>query len=197
MAGVNLTPALREEYEGLFQSCTVSPEHEMTAQSLAGRIVEKRARYESVATQLTIPWYFVGIVHSMEASLNFGTHMHNGDPLTARTVHEPRNRPVSGSPPFTWEESAEDALRLEKLDQWQDWSLAGTLYQLERYNGFGYRTEHPEVLTPYLWSFSNHYTKGKFVADHKFDPDAVSKQCGAAVLLSQIARDLHLKFEIN
>lgn len=35
----------------------------------------------------------------------------------------------------------------------------------------------------FLWSFSTIYEKGKFVADGKFDANAVSKQCGAALLL--------------
>ena len=61
------------------------------------------------------------------------------------------------------------------------------LYQLEAYNGFGYRTRHPEVLTPYLWSFSNHYTSGKYVADGTWSPTAKSKQCGAAVILRRLA----------
>ena len=37
--------------------------------------------------------------------------------------------------------------------------------------------------TPYLWSFSKLYEKGKYVADGRFDPEAVSKQCGAAVMI--------------
>jgi lysozyme family protein len=55
------------------------------------------------------------------------------------------------------------------------------LYLLEAYNGFGYRPRG--VPTPYLWSFSNLYRSGKYVADGKFDRNAVSKQCGAAVML--------------
>lgn len=55
------------------------------------------------------------------------------------------------------------------------------LYLLEAYNGFGYRSQF--VPTPYLWSFSNLYSAGKFVADGKFDATAVSKQCGAAVMM--------------
>jgi hypothetical protein len=69
------------------------------------------------------------------------------------------------------------------LDRWQDWSLAGVLYRLEAYNGFGYRKHHPEVRTPYLWSFSQHYGAGKYVQDGVWSPTAVSQQCGAAVLL--------------
>jgi lysozyme family protein len=42
------------------------------------------------------------------------------------------------------------------------------------------------VLSPYLWSGSQHYTSGKFVADGTFDPDAVSKQSGAAVILRRM-----------
>jgi lysozyme family protein len=129
----------------------------------------------------------------MEASLNFQTHLHNGDSLTERTLHEPKNRPERGSPPFTWEESAKDALTLEHLDQWHDWSLAGILYRLERYNGFGYRRRHPPVSTPYLWSFSNFYTSGKYVRDGVFSETAVSDQCGAAVLLFQLNNDLTLE----
>jgi lysozyme family protein len=58
------------------------------------------------------------------------------------------------------------------------------LYFFERYNGMGYRMRR--VATPYLWSFSNLYRTGKFVQDGHFDPDAVSKQCGAALMLKAI-----------
>ena len=55
------------------------------------------------------------------------------------------------------------------------------LYRLEAYNGFGYRSSGRA--TPYLWSFSNLYSTGKFVADGHFEPKAHSQQCGAAVML--------------
>jgi lysozyme family protein len=95
----------------------------------------------------------------------------------------PAGRPVKGTPPFTWEESAADALTLRKIDQWKDWTIEGVLYQIEGYNGWGYRLHHPTVLTPYLWSFSNHYIKGKYIADGTWSDNAVSNQCGAGVLL--------------
>ena len=120
----------------------------------------------------------------MECGFNFGTHLHNGDPLSARTVHVPKGRPADGEPPFTWLESARDSLVLKKLDRIDDWSLPHMLYLLEAYNGFGYRPQF--VPTPYLWSFSNLYTAGKFTADGKFDANAVSKQCGAAVMLRML-----------
>ena len=65
-----------------------------------------------------------------------------------------------------------------------DWSLPGVLYQLEKYNGFGYRPLG--IPSPYLWSFSNHYTRGKFTSDNHFDPNAVSQQVGAAAILHRM-----------
>src|SRR5207344_1050510 len=57
----------------------------------------------------------------------------------------------------------------------------------ESYNGMGYRRFHPEVKTPYLWSFTHHYTRGKYVADGTWSPTTVSKQVGAAALLRRLA----------
>ena len=65
-----------------------------------------------------------------------------------------------------------------------DWSLASMLVRWEQYNGMGYRLRG--LASPYLWSFSNLYTGGLFVADHVFDSDAKSQQCGAAVLLKRL-----------
>jgi lysozyme family protein len=58
------------------------------------------------------------------------------------------------------------------------------LYRLEAYNGFGYRRKG--VPSPYLWSFCNLYERGKYVADGQYDPNAVSKQCGAGVMLKKL-----------
>lgn len=187
MAKIALTRALAEEYASLFDDCVIDTQNAPAIDRTAQAIAANQPRYEGVAGRVGIPWYVIGVIHAMEASLRFDRHLHNGDPLTARTVQVPPGRPLAGSPPFSWEESAEDALRLERLDQWTDWSIPGTLYKLEAYNGFGYRTRHPEVLTPYLWSFSNHYISGKYVADGTWSATAKSKQCGAAVLLRRLA----------
>jgi lysozyme family protein len=48
-----------------------------------------------------------------------------------------------------------------------DWSTPAVLHRLEGFNGYGYRKFHPNVPSPYLWSGSNHYTRGKYIADGK------------------------------
>jgi lysozyme family protein len=182
-----MTAAQRRRYELLYESCLCRPKRKAEVNRLVRRISTNRKRYEKVGKAVGVPWYVVGIIHSLEASGDFTRHLHNGDPLKARTVHVPAGRPKTGKPPFTWEQSAIDALRGRGLGAWKDWSVPGTLYQLEAFNGFGYRDHHPTVPSPYLWSFSNHYTRGKYVADGRFSPTAVSQQVGAALLLKRLA----------
>lgn len=186
---MNLTVALRNEYDRLWR--TMHVQKIAAADKIADRIVANRARYAAVEKTSGVPWFITAVIHSLEGSGSFTTHLHNGDPLTRRTTRVPKGRPVAGSPPFTWEESAADALKYDGLTSWRDWTVAGILFKLEGFNGWGYRLHHKTVLTPYLWSFSNHYAKGKYVADGKWDGSAVSAQCGAAVLLRRLAdRDI-------
>src|SRR5208337_1816485 len=112
---VPLTAALRQQYQNLFNTCVVNPGQIPAVNGIIARIVPNQGRYQSVAGPLGIPWYVVAVIHNMESSLNFNCHLHNGDPLTARTVQVPAGRPPNGQPPFTWEQSATDALTLEAL----------------------------------------------------------------------------------
>jgi lysozyme family protein len=173
---------LADEYVTFFRRAAFRSE---TARKEAVRFAkiatENKAMYEKAGNPLGIPWWFVAALHMLEASFNFNTHLHNGDPLTAKTKQVPKGRPAAGAPPFTWEESARDALTFEKLDGLKDWSLARALHRFEAFNGFGYRDK--QVPSPYLWSMTKLYSKGKFIADGEFSKTAVSKQCGAAALL--------------
>jgi lysozyme family protein len=187
MPAIALSPQLRSEYHRLFDTCVINTSNLGEVNSIIDRISAAKPRYESLGTKLNVPWYFIGIVHCMEGSLSFNKHLHNGDPLNARTVQVPKGRPKQGNPPYAWEVSAEDALTFDKVNQWTDWTLPGMLYRLEGYNGYGYRRLQSPINSPYLWSMSNQYTKGKFVADGNYSPTAVSKQTGAAVLLRRMA----------
>jgi lysozyme family protein len=182
---ISLTPKLKKEYEDLFGSCAINSAKQEAVNKVRDKIVANRLRYELVETTTNVPWYVIAAIHSLEGSLNFKTHLHNGDPLTGKTFHVPKGRPP-GTPPFTWEASAADALEFDNMKSVKKWILAVILFKLEGFNGFGYRTRHPDVLTPYLWSFTNHYQKGKFVADGKFDPTAVSQQVGVAAILKAL-----------
>lgn len=185
---MNLTSALKSEYVRLWNTCVVRPNRRAATSEIADRITQNRRRYTAAGRPHGVPWYVVGIIHQLEGSGNFRTHLHNGDPLTARTVQEPAGRPRTGSPPFTWEFSASDALVYDHLDTWKDWSVPGTLFVFERFNGFGYRKPSIAINSPYLWSFSTHYTQGKFTHDKVYSPTAVSAQCGAGLLLLELSK---------
>ena len=162
---------IADEYRAMFRAAVIDPARLDRVDRAATRLAEFRGRYQSVGERLDIPWYFIGLVHTMESACNFGCHLHNGDRLTERTTHVPANRPPAevGDPPFTWEVSATDALKSQQLHIKSDWSLPAVLFRLEKYNGWGYRFKG--LATPYLWSFSDRYIAGKYIADGQFDPD--------------------------
>jgi lysozyme family protein len=184
---VRLTNALRKEYTTLFARMKIRPERRAEIAAIGRRVRAPGAlaNYLAIETGAGVPWFVTAIIHNLESSLRFDRHLHNGDPLTARTRRVPKGRPI-GTPPFSWQASALDALRLNKLHRWVDWSVPGIAFLLESYNGFGYRRNYPHVQSPYLWSFSNIYTRGKYVRDGVFSASSVSQQCGGRVLLRHL-----------
>jgi lysozyme family protein len=186
MPTINYTQSLEQHYEVLYTACEVKENRFDDVDAIVDRILANRIRYERVSSDTGAPWYFVAAIHNMEASQRFDRHLHNGDRLTARTQHVPAGRPAVGEPPFTWEQSAEDALTMHKIGSVEQWTLPRMLYEMEKYNGWGYRLYHAHVKSPYLWGFSNHYISGKYVADGTWSDTAVSRQCGAAVIIRRL-----------
>lgn len=170
-----------------FVNCEVRMEHLAAAKQLAGALLANQSRYAELEKKIGVPWFALGALHQMEASGSFYRHLHNGDPLTARTVHVPAGRPVAepigGVLPYTWEESATDAL-VNYPSKPPVWDAGHTLIYLEAYNGLGYRRKG--LLSPYVWSFTTAYVSGKFVADGVYDASAVSNQVGAAAILKML-----------
>lgn len=172
---------LAAEYRAMYAALEIRPQHRETAEWHRTMMLQAHARYEGAGQRTGVPWYFIAAVHGLEASFNFRAHFHNGDfPLHQRTRQVPAGRPRVWLPPSDWESSTVDALRLMGFADEADWSLPRLLHRIEAFNGFGYRRMGRS--TPYLWCFSNHYERGKYVADGHFDPRARSQQCGAAVM---------------
>lgn len=153
---------------------------------MAKKVLSGKSKYQEVEAATGVPWWVIGALHGRESSCNFKTHLHNGDPLTKRTTHVPANRPKSGSPPFTWEESAIDALTLKGLEKIKDWPIERVCYEAERYNGWGYRGKGKSN-SPYLWAGTSNYTSGKYVADHVYSASAVDQQSGVMAVLKVLS----------
>ncbi|WP_406854332.1 peptidoglycan-binding protein [Alsobacter sp. KACC 23698] len=178
---------LRAEYRALFSSLVPAPGRHAAIQEATDRVLRSREPAERVGAQLGgAPWHAVALVAELQNGSHLDLHLHNGDPLTGRTVTAPRGRPLAGQPPFTWEESAVDALKLLGFAApAPDWSLSRILHRLEALGGFGSR-QHG-VFAPHLWCGCQHYVSGAYGPDG-WDPGAVSDRIGAAVILDALVR---------
>lgn len=175
--------AVKADYENLWGSMEIKPSMAKTIDWAAAKVLDGRSRYAEIATKTGVPWYVVGLIHLMESGCRWNCHLHNGDPLSEKTKLVPKGRPAKGDGPFTWEESAVDCLVLKGYDKVVTWDLPMVAYALEKNNGWGYRTHHPEVASPYLWSGTTHYARGKYVEDGKWNGTFVSEQAGAMPVL--------------
>ena len=174
-----------------FQDCQTSDAHRPKILSAAKFIISPsaKARYEEVASISKVPWYVIGAIHYREASLNFYAHLYNGDRLDRKTRNVPPNKPSGAWPPSpfdprtAWRTSAIDALH--EFDQIHSWTLEEMLYGFEKYNGFGYRSKN--IVSPYVWNYSQYYTRGGFPQDRKWDQNYVSRQAGLGVLVKELS----------
>lgn len=200
-AKIALTPksVFAQEYEKLWPTATLNFERTKEIDSVLAKLMPGKSRYDTVAKTLGngIPWWFILMCHAMEAGgkdFPFDYHLHCGDPLWGRTTHVPAGRPKANprggtKPPsmdnqYSWEESALDALRFSGYDQYKSWTLGECLWLFEKFNGTGYRKRG--VPSPYVWSYTSIYKKGKYVADGKYDPEAISRQPGCAAYLIRL-----------
>lgn len=185
---MELNGKLKKEYLDLWNSCVIKSGFEDDLDRKIKIIEVNQPRYLKVAEETGVLWYVIAIIHGMEASFDFSTHLYNGDSLNARTVQFPAGRPRQGNPPFTWEKSAIDALNFDGATEIKSWDLPTIFWFLEGYNGWGYRTEEgpatiPTNRSPYIYSGTTHYDQGKYRADGILDPCLISTKVGCMAQL--------------
>lgn len=183
---------LKPEYTKLWASMTIRPDKAETVTAIARKLIAEKDTYQAVQDDTGVPWFVIAALHERESDADFTTYLGNGEPLNRVTTIVPRGR----GPWTTWEEGAVDALALDGLDKVDEWTPERACFEIEKFNGFGYQNNHPEVKSPYLWSFSNHYTSGKYIADGQFVGSRVDLQCGAIPVLKRIMElDSTARFE--
>jgi lysozyme family protein len=159
--------------------------------SVAKRLLSAKIRYQGIEEKTGVPWFVVAVIHEREAAQDFTKSIAQGDPWNRASIHVPKGR----GPFKSWEAAAIDALTLcaPYAAQWKDWSPGGTLTLLEQYNGLGYANKG--LPSPYIWSGTDQYVKGKYVADGVFDANVVDKQLGCAgLLLAMQSIDTSIQF---
>lgn len=144
--------------------------------------------YSPIEQLLGIPWPVVGCLDYLESSFRHDRYLGNGEPLDRVTQKVPKGR----GPFKTWSAGAVDALLTRK--QPATWTIGNTLDFLEHYNGLGYRNRN--LISPYLFNYSNLYVRGRFTEElgadghyHSvYNPQALSKQAGAACILKLLSQ---------
>ena len=157
----------------------VNPSRIPALTALANKFAANKAIYEEIEKATNVPWEFVAIANERESGGDLTTYLGNGDPLNRVTTHVPAGR----GPFASWADGAIDALKYQGLDKWTDWSIEGILYQFECYNGLGYLGK---TNSPYVWSWSNLYSSGKYISDGHYSSSAVDQQPGCAPMLWQM-----------
>jgi lysozyme family protein len=150
---------------------------------VAKRLIAAKARYQAVEAKTGVPWYVIAVIHERESSQSWAGSLAQGDPWNKVSTHVP-----AGRGPFkSWEDAAVDALVncAPYASRNKDWSIGALLTLLEGYNGLGYFNKG--IPSPYVWSGTDQYVKGKYVRDGVFDANTVDKQLGCAGLLLVMA----------
>jgi lysozyme family protein len=169
--------ALRDGYAAQWKNMSVKPGKVDEVDVIARKLFAHKDRYQMVADKTGVPWYALAALHERESSADFSTYLGNGEPLNRVTRLVPRGR----GPFDSWEGGAIDALQFDELDKVKDWSIERVAYECERYNGWGYHNHG--VPSAYLWSFTNIYRSGKYVADGVWSSSVVDQQCGTMPII--------------
>jgi lysozyme family protein len=166
-----------------WNACHILPEWARVLDTIAHRLVNAKGRYQNVEAVTKVPWSVIAVIHQRESSQSWAAGLANGDPWNKPTIHVPAHR----GPFSSWEAAAIDALEhcAPHAARWEDWSIGGALTLLEEYNGLGYAMMGRP--SPYIWSTTDQYHSGKYIADGHYDPHAVDHQTGCAALLLRMS----------
>ena len=143
-------------------------------------------RYQAVSSLTNVPAELIAALHWRESTGNFGTYLHQGDPLGQPAVNWPTNIPVFDR----WEDAAVHALNMKRglqsqLQMTADTTSTPTIATYaEAYNGLGY--QYRNIPSPYVYSGTNQYTSGKYVRDGVFNGSAVDTQLGVLPMVGAI-----------
>lgn len=175
---------LEEEYASRWASMRITPGKVTTIDAVARKIIAGKARYQAVEADTGVPWAFIGVLHNREAGCDFAGVLHNGEKILG-TGRKTKEVPAGRGPFKTWHEAAIDALKIKGYKiGFPVWSVTRCLFEGERFNGFGYRMHG--VPSAYLWSFSDQYKRGKYVADGVWSATTVDRQMGIAPLMARL-----------
>jgi lysozyme family protein/peptidoglycan hydrolase-like protein with peptidoglycan-binding domain len=157
--------------------------HDWSVKQFTAIWEKNQARYEAVAAKTSIPAKLIAALHFRESSGSFSTYLHQGDPLGKPAVNWPSNIPVF----YVWEDAAVHALNM-KASIRKDLGLDANTTDMatiatfaEYYNGLGYHNKGKA--SPYVYSGTDQYDKGKYVRDGVYDAKVKDQQLGVLAMV--------------
>jgi lysozyme family protein len=208
---------LAPEYATLLAAMRLDParEHELAARAAAVVALAQRHRddWAEVASKTGVPRLWGLASFERESGSDYSRSPAQGDRWDRVSVNVPR-----GLGPYQcWGDACVAAYRIDRLDEVAGsagaktgesapvetpphpdplpasgerekaaWIWARACYEGELFNGFGPRAHGHR--TGYLWSWTNIYTGGKYVADGKWDAEHVDEQCGMVPMMAALLR---------
>src|SRR5258708_6633405 len=206
---------LAPEYAALLAAMRLDParEHELAARAAAVLALSERHRdeWDEVAAKTGVPRLWGLASFERESGSDYSRSPAQGDRWDRVSVNVPR-----GLGPYRcWGDACVAAYRIDRLDEvagsarvppastpaaWTPapadatpagspalpWTWARACYEGELFTGFGPRAHGRH--TGYLWSWTNIYTGGKYVADGKWDADTQDQQCGMVPMMAALLR---------
>ncbi len=180
-------------------------------EKFAQKYKKNKKVYKNIANKANVPPQLVAAIHYREntkdyMSEKFKTYLHNGDPLGKETVNEPKGIYFAKG---KFVDAAVHAINL-KAHYRDDFfrlsssskDIVGMCAFFITYNGVYDKKEevkmkyknkkksfykwHNSKHSPYVFSGTNQYKKGKFTSDHNYNPTKKDKQVGALLLIDKI-----------
>ena len=168
----------------LRQKLSPGLQHEL--KSFKAHYEKHKARYEKIGKEAGVPAALVGAIHWRECSGDFTKYLHQGDPLGKPARRVPKNIPLF----HDFDKAAVHALKMKSgirdavgLDENTRDPTAVATYA-EAYNGLGYHNRGKS--SPYVYSGTEEYTRGKYVKDGVFSSRTVDQQIGVLAMMGSV-----------
>lgn len=172
------------DYQAMWNSMEIHPQHLAVIDATAKRLFASKTKFQELSVLTHVPWDVIAVIKERECGVDslFDRNIANGQRWDERTTIVPKGR----GPFKSWIAAGYDALVncAPYASKWKNWTIGGTLTLLEEYNGEGY-WEHGWA-NPYLWSYSNHYVRGKYASDGRYAPGLVDQEIGCAPLIARL-----------
>jgi lysozyme family protein len=177
----------RNEYQALWDTIAVKPSWNRQIDQRIDylRRPDHWSEYVKLYKATGVPPQVTAVIHERESSGDLKGVLHNGEAIIG-TGKKTKLVPAGHGPFNSFFDAGVDAYRKEGLDRF-DWKAGGparVAYALEKFNGFGYRKHG--IPSPYLWSGTQHYVRGKYIRDGVFSRTHVDTQLGGMTLLKRM-----------